>query len=262
MGKAPAFQFYPMDWLGDVELQTASSATRGIWINALCRMWFSRVKGELSGSQEALSKILNCSQRELETLLEENLALRFCYASRNDNGHITLRNRRMYRIEKDRNLNKLRQQKFRDKRQSNGEITPPSSTSSSSKEKETKKKKVFSPKSLSPQEYLGGLSADAEALAKKLSAFPQKPGRPWKTWEAIQHAINHRIHPRAIIEGLEALVIGWNRHENSIEKPWGYWRSVVLTKSGNYHEADYVSKAKVHSEDLKHLVDAVGGGSN
>ena len=139
MGKNPASQFYWGDWLNDVELQSATSATRGIWANALARMWYSRTKGEIIGTPQKLTQTLNCTLTEIGTFLEEAQTLLFCYVSRNDNGEIILRNRRMYREAKDKEFNRLRQERYREKQknlpENDGEITPPSSSSSSSSKK-------------------------------------------------------------------------------------------------------------------------------
>lgn len=150
MAKAPADQFYYGDWLRDVELQMSSSATRGIWMNALARMWFAEKKGELKGTEEKLARFLNATDVEFDVFLKEAEMLLFCYLSRNGNGIITLRNRRMYREEKKRESNRLRQERFKKKPKSNGQgnarITPPSSSSSSSllKKKENKERKSAS----------------------------------------------------------------------------------------------------------------------
>lgn len=150
MGKAPASQFYWADWMNDVELQKASASSRGIWINALCRMWFSRVKGELSGDQNQLIQLLNCTAQEFNLFMSEIETLNFGYSVRktlgsqnpNDdiNAIITLRNRRMYREGMSQEQNRLRQKRFYEKHQpnaepnasSNADITPLSSSSSSS----------------------------------------------------------------------------------------------------------------------------------
>ena len=136
MGKAPAEQFYWGDWLNDVELQAASTVSRGVWINALCRMWYSKTRGEISGTVEQLSKICNCKTEEFKVFLVDIKMLGFCYTSHNTNGNIILRNRRMWRKEKERENNRLRQKKFYDKKhnidQSNKNLTFPSSSSSSS----------------------------------------------------------------------------------------------------------------------------------
>lgn len=144
MGKAPAKQFYWGDWLNDVELQAACATTRGVWINMLCRMWYSKTRGELTGSPEKLSQICNCTIDEFNVFFKEAETLLFCYASRNGNGTVTVRNRRMFREEKERENNRIRQQRHRGKRKSNtsnnGKVTPPSSSSSS--KKESKKKSI------------------------------------------------------------------------------------------------------------------------
>lgn len=155
MAKLPAFQFYPSDWLNDVELQAAKSSTRGIWINALCRMWHSRTRGEITGTEEILMKLLNCEKQDFELFLSEAICLKFCdvieyhnggvsvrfplgltESSRSSNGNITLRNRRMFREEKERENNRLRQKRFYDKPKPNGnltdDITPNLTTHSSS----------------------------------------------------------------------------------------------------------------------------------
>lgn len=45
--KAPAFQFYVMDWLTDSELRCCSREARAIWVDILCHMHLSRIRGKL-----------------------------------------------------------------------------------------------------------------------------------------------------------------------------------------------------------------------
>lgn len=45
--KAPAFQFYPADWLTDPSLRLCSAETRGVWIDLLCFMFLSSEPGFL-----------------------------------------------------------------------------------------------------------------------------------------------------------------------------------------------------------------------
>jgi len=134
-GKAPALQFYPGDWLHDVELQMCSSSTRGIWINALCHMWWSKTRGEISGPRENIIRILNCTEAEFDTFLAENEMSLFCHACCESDGIVTLRNRRMFSASKRKEVSRLSSQRYRDKQKSDAksdtEIIPPSSTSSS-----------------------------------------------------------------------------------------------------------------------------------
>ena len=136
MGKAPADQFYWNDWISDVELQSCCSATRGIWMNALCRMWFAKPRGELTMPTERYPYFLNCTLDEFKQFEQDAQALGFCEVSHNTNGNLTVRNRRMYRRGKDQESGRLRQQRYYDKHKDdsppNGDITPPSSSSPSS----------------------------------------------------------------------------------------------------------------------------------
>lgn len=45
--KLPAFQFYPGDWMKDPSLRSCSLDARGLWIDMLCLMFESPVRGEL-----------------------------------------------------------------------------------------------------------------------------------------------------------------------------------------------------------------------
>lgn len=168
MAKAPADQFYWGDWLNDVELQSACSSSRGIWINILCRMWYSKIRGEITGSLNQLIKLLNCTEDEFIIFLNEANKYQFCDINLNSpfvtfplhvthgnnfsNAIVTIKNRRMFKAEKERVNTRLRVQKYREKKGSNGRsnasVTIPSSSSSSIKEKKksfyvTESKKVI-----------------------------------------------------------------------------------------------------------------------
>ena len=67
--KLPAFQFYPGDWLRDPQLQMASTVARGVWINALCRMWDNEPRGTLSGTREEIARLCLCTKEDLRGLL-------------------------------------------------------------------------------------------------------------------------------------------------------------------------------------------------
>ena len=143
MGKAPASQFYWSDWLGDVQLQSASDSTKGIWMNTLARMWYAPERGKLSGTREQLIRIIGCQECNFDLFLTEAKELGFCDISVTNNGVSQIYNRRMFRESKEKENNRLRQQRHREKKQGNAEITPPSSSSSSSS---TSKKKIYSEK--------------------------------------------------------------------------------------------------------------------
>jgi hypothetical protein len=148
--KAPAFMFYAADWLRDTQLQMASTVVRGVWINALCRMWDAMPRGTLCGTSEELARICGCSVAEFELFLSE--AQRFGFADIdqadehiNDkcqtsplrhavtprSKKVTVSNRRMVREEKARQSHANRQARYRQKAQGDADVTVPSSITSS-----------------------------------------------------------------------------------------------------------------------------------
>jgi len=136
MGKNPAFQFYPSDWINDIPLQSASCLSRGIWINCLCRMWWNGDRGNLTGNKDLLSRLLNCNMLDFDAFLEEAKMYKFCEVSHDANGNLTLTNRRMNREEKKRKNDALRQKKSYHKKKPHSKphenLTSPSSSSTSS----------------------------------------------------------------------------------------------------------------------------------
>lgn len=141
MGKNPAFQFYPNDWLGDPELQQATASTRGIWINLLCHMWWSRARGILSGTISELSRLAGCTETEWIVFHEENSRLKFADVTL-CNKIVTVTNRRMVREEQSRISTRLRVKRFRNA-SCNAEVTVPSPNTPSPGTKVPSKKPVL-----------------------------------------------------------------------------------------------------------------------
>ena len=147
-GKAPADQFYWSDWLNDTALQSASTVSRGVWINALCRMWAAPIRGELTGTIETLAKLCICDVTDFVTLKNDILTHKFADMSQDPvTGIVTIRNRRMYRKGKEQEYNRLRKIKQRQSRKCHGDVTDPchggvTAPSSSSFKEEKEKKDV------------------------------------------------------------------------------------------------------------------------
>lgn len=125
MGKAPAFPFYVKDWLSDSQLKMAAHSTKGIWADMLCFMWDAPERGQLSGTVLQLQRMVGATVQDFEHFISEANTLCFCDISVTDNGIVTVRNRRMWREEKERDNNRMRQQRHREKRKNNEEVTPP-----------------------------------------------------------------------------------------------------------------------------------------
>ena len=126
MGKAPAFQFYVKDWLSDPQLKQCSFSTKGIWIDLLCFMWDAPERGKLESTVNRLCKMIGARKSEFELFITEATELSFCDISVTGNGpsqDVTLINRRMNREVKQKENNRLRQQRHREKRVGHAEIT-------------------------------------------------------------------------------------------------------------------------------------------
>lgn len=123
MPKFPWMQFNTGDWLKDPKLSMCLPATRGIWIDAIAAMHEDRRSGTLSGSLCQLARVLRCTEPALIAALDDLQATGAGDVTQR-NGCITLINRRMFREAKDRENNRLRQERFRYGPDDNGGITP------------------------------------------------------------------------------------------------------------------------------------------
>ena len=150
MGKSPAFQFYPGDWIKDPALRACTVSARGIWFDMICFMHQSIRYGYfLAGNKiptiEEAARMLGCSPIEFKDALVE--LERFDVFSRDDEGIIF--SRRMLRDHKNRAEWAKRQRSHRTKKnelikrvaKSHGNVThnvtlksPLSSSSSSLKD--------------------------------------------------------------------------------------------------------------------------------
>lgn len=134
--KRPAIQFYVGDWFKDPELSMCSPATRGIWIDILCRMHDSATPGTLAGTIEQLARLTRCNDAEFDAAVRELDATKTARVTVRDK-IVTLVNRRMEREERERKANAERQKRHRQKTgtvpnaKSNKKLTRLSSSSTS-----------------------------------------------------------------------------------------------------------------------------------
>ena len=148
MTKAPAFQFYPADWLNDIKLQSCSLESQGLLINLMCIMHQSKPYGYLmiNGSippMKAVCKVLRLHHKTYQARLKELLL--YGVLSKDENGCIFCK--RMVKDEQIRGIrrsagklggNPLLKQKV--KHVSKQKSTPSSSSSSSSSSSNNKDK--------------------------------------------------------------------------------------------------------------------------
>lgn len=104
-GKKPAIMFYPKDWIYDTQLQQATFATQGIWMNLFCYMHQAPKRGTLTGSLPGLARLVGALADEFRGALEEIDALGIATVtglSQDSHGTIAISNRRMVREEESR----------------------------------------------------------------------------------------------------------------------------------------------------------------
>lgn len=179
-GKAPAFQFYPGDWIQDTRILTP--LTRGIWIDMLCFMWRSSDRGKIEGTQEQLARMLSCTAAEIDVAIKELSVTQVAEISE-CNDFVTVTNRRMFHEERVRKQTAYRVKRFRNaevKRESNASVTHASSSSSSLSS-------MISLNSSDPVTPNNGHVPHQEILALWCELMPDKP-QP-KAWPAERQAL-------------------------------------------------------------------------
>jgi len=216
MGKAPAFQFYPGDWIQDTRILTPM--TRGIWIDMLCFMWRSEERGKLSGTECQLARILSCEKEELRAAIAELSVTKIAdvtFCNTDETVIITIINRRMHREDNKRKSTLYRVQKHRNsraKRECNADVTHPSSSSSSIIDKDITKVISFSSSSV---EY-----RNADLLLQKITErnpnFKKPDLQKWAKDIDLMIRADHR-DPETI-----RAVIEWCQNES-------FWQNNILS---------------------------------
>jgi len=69
--KHPYLKFFYGDWLRDTSLSSCTPATRGIWMDLLCRMHDAVCKWKVSGTVEQLARMARCTPPDMITALTE-----------------------------------------------------------------------------------------------------------------------------------------------------------------------------------------------
>lgn len=146
-GKAPAFQWYPGDFLRDPRVAGLTFCSRAVWREVLDAMFLDGDTGDLSGTIEQLALICRCTVDNFETFISENKVLKAADVTVCD-GIVTLVCRRMKRKSDEREAERERvriamaEKRKREKAllESDADVTKcydPSSSSSSSSSSKT-----------------------------------------------------------------------------------------------------------------------------
>lgn len=150
MGKIPAYQFYPADYLRDT--RALSLSAKGAWSDLLCFMWGAQNRGMLTDSVLGFSRMFGVTVEQTVAIFAELCERHICclfsdvdessneyhanitLAShakcvraftivQNHHANITVLNRRMVREEKDRKNAADRAQRYRDANPRHGPVT-------------------------------------------------------------------------------------------------------------------------------------------
>ena len=261
MGKAPAFQFYPGDWIQDTRILTP--LTRGVWIDMLCFMWRSEERGTISGSVDQLARLLSCTRQEIETAINELSVTRIADVTK-CNDVVTVTNRRMAKEEKERKNTRLRVEKYRNKlcnAASNGVrndvVTAPSSSSSSL---ESKILEDTLPSTINPTFVERGVSV----LAETPSVDKEKASRRSQMPEDFKLTPEREAYAKA--KGLngniptvwEAFVLH-HQSKGTVMKDWNKaWMKWVLNEV-KFNPTYQAKSKRTGLEDWMNLPDDNGG---
>lgn len=173
----PSFQFYPADWTRDT--RALSPAAKGAWIDLLCEMHWSPDRGQISVDKAGLARIIGATVDHTEALIRELLARGVCEISEDQDGIVTVTNRRMRREEKERESTRSRVENYR-KRKCNAKVTSYSSSSSSSSVTKTPPTPPGQAGGKAPPE-----SEDQKQGGVEVEGQKQEPPATLAAWETV-----------------------------------------------------------------------------
>ena len=142
--KLPWMKWYAADWRSDTAIERCSLAARGAMVEFLNVMHLEGRTGSLTGTVDQLARIARCETSEMEAVLEElrvtkSLHVTVC------NSQVTVSSRRMLREQKDRLGAAKRVREYRERRNSNDDVTAQRSEVRSQKSKGTNLPKAGKP---------------------------------------------------------------------------------------------------------------------
>lgn len=231
MGKNPAYQFYPMDWIRDMSGHPLE--IQGAWKRILCFLHYEPERGKAQKTVGEWAGILGVTTRKTMSILtylyDRQIAdVTFCNANvtlRNKN--VTVVSRRMHKEWKEKQSTKLRVKRHRMKRECNADVTVPSSSSSSSSKYKDKEKAIAE----SDVDYIGEVMAKVDGIRVDDPYTFKHPNR-------AQHAVIVRGFPDKI----------WRMALNSTQD--AHQSGTIKSEPGKYLIGCLKSLAKAHNVPL------------
>ena len=244
--RAPAFQFYVMDWTSDLDDHPLE--IEGAWIRICCKLWRAEERGELIKSIVQWSRILRIDIEKTKEILNYisiekigDVTPRNIFETKN-NEKITVKNRRMVRERIDKENNRLRQTKWRKKSKSNvksnAKITPPTSSSTSSSPSRT----VSTGPKAGFLNFNGGVYLDQ--IVKKMSLInkmqsDQRGDKKINIFAWVNSNIKNGAHPKALDYSLDNLILKWD----VAKKPYAYIEGIFKSVNPDFWEKEHIEES-------------------
>ena len=249
MGNELWFMKFEIDrWRADLDEHPLE--IEGAWIRICCRLWMAPQRGSLTLSTERWATILRYDETNANRVIDYLLNEKIASGKREHNGYVTLVSRRMIKEEKERELNRLRQQTYRDNKKRNKNVTDESRPCHGDI-------KSYSNSNILDKELKApsGLSEEIQRRLKEVCERLYQNG--WKKAPAFLNAMaNKKYHPEAILKTLEQC------EKNKPEEPWAYGLKIIQIENQSYNARDFYAEEKERLKDesnpVKDLTKKIG----
>lgn len=252
MGKAPAFQFYPSDWL-EKRVLRMSDAAQGVYLRLLCYMWNdSRDQCSIENNDKIITKLLGISSRKWKKyraeiqwandpiLIEHN---GFLYSKRLQKE----KEKQQIKSEKAKQSADARWKRTQCERtdqagNSHGlEQCSSFSSSTSSLEPLSSKEEGYTlpSKEEISESSIPKLRSDIKKLCDELynkKIFPK--AHAW-----ANSMLKYKANERAVIHTLVRCYVKSQAGGFDEKGPWGYCTKIIQVENGNFNERDYKKTA-------------------
>ena len=245
--KAPAFQFYPGDFLSDENIALMDNQEVGCYIKLICFCWLQK---SIPREVDKIAKLCGESENEMNTMWE---SIRPCFKVKKDRlVHPRLERERKKQKKYSENRKKAGK-KGSDKRWKNNKLDSKATV------KPMAKNSSLTSSSSSTSSLVKEQRTELISLCRKILQLPRKTNRGFDPRDYVKISLDRKQHPLAIIEALKQLIKLWD----TIGLPDKYADSILLTKSQNYNEKEHTEESQQFkeiwaSEDVSQLIQGVG----
>lgn len=120
-----------------------------------------------------------------------------------------------------------------------------SSPDQNNKPKQTKTKQIKTNKNYTVYQHCTEIFTGISDAIERINGLPKNNHKHFNARKWAVEQYRNRGHPAAILESLDGLFKSWD----IVDKPYGWVNKIMITKSPNYHESDFIAL----QEELKDL---------